>query len=144
MAAADDLVLESPGPGTWERDPVHFPRPVSGYFADTHPPAFGAGTSLMFGHYGLLLERMAIAYPNGFAYNCKVPAADADIPARFGRAEEALATQGLARPAPGVGRGGEARPRSPSTARSRRSTPTRSPTPTSRRTCCAAATTTGR
>lgn len=90
---SDALTFDPPGPGTWERDPVHFPRPVSGYFADTHPPAFGAGTSLMFGHYGLLLERMATSYPHGFAYNCKVPAAEGDIPARFGRAEEALATK---------------------------------------------------
>jgi len=93
MSAADGLVFDAPGPGTWDRDPVHFPRPVSRYFADTHPPAFGEGTSLMFGHYGLLLERMASSYPNGFAYNCKVPAAEADIPARFGRAEEALASK---------------------------------------------------
>lgn len=93
MAAADGLTFAAPGPGTWERDPVHFPRPVSGYFADTHPPAFTAGTTKMFGHYGLLLECLAVGYPNGFAYNCRRPAPEAEIPARFARAEEALATK---------------------------------------------------
>jgi phosphohistidine swiveling domain-containing protein len=93
MAAAqtDDLAFEAPGPGTWERDLVHFPRPVSRYFSDVHPGAFRAGTELMFGHYGLLLHRMESAYPNGFCYNTRVPAPDAEIPDRFARGSEALA-----------------------------------------------------
>lgn len=93
MSAVDGLVFDAPGPGTWERDPVHFPRPVSGYFADTHPPAYVAGTTLMFEYYGALLGGMATSYPNGFAYNCRFPAPEAEIPARFARAEEAFATK---------------------------------------------------
>ena len=90
---SDTLTFDAPGPGTWERDPVHFPRPVSRYFADTHPPAYLVGTTLMFGHYGLLLDHIQTAYPHGFAYNTRVPVAEADVPARFGRAEEALAAK---------------------------------------------------
>lgn len=91
--AADQLVFDAPGPGTWQRDPVHFPRPVSHYWADTHPPAFLAGTSAMMRHYGLLLESLRSAYPHGFAYSCRTPAPESEIPERFARAEEALATK---------------------------------------------------
>ena len=38
--AAMKLRFEPPGPGSWEQDPVHFPRPMSRYFQETHPPAF--------------------------------------------------------------------------------------------------------
>ena len=93
MAASQtgELAFEAPGPGTWERDLVHFPRPVSRYFSDVHPEAFRAGTEQMFGYYGLLLHRMESAYPNGFCYNARVPAPDAEIPDRFARGSEALA-----------------------------------------------------
>jgi pyruvate,water dikinase len=93
MSTDDGLVFEAPGPGTWERDPVHFPRPVSRYWVDTHPDAFAAGTKAMMGYYGLLLDRLETRYPNGFAYNCKVPAAESEIPDRFARAAEALHTK---------------------------------------------------
>ena len=29
--------FDPPGPGTWEQDPVHFPRPLTRYFQETHP-----------------------------------------------------------------------------------------------------------
>ena len=29
-----------PGPGFWERDPVHFPRPLTRYWTETHPEPF--------------------------------------------------------------------------------------------------------
>ena len=47
MAGSDEgseLHFDSPGPGTWELDAVHFPRPVTRYWADTHPEAAGRGT----------------------------------------------------------------------------------------------------
>ena len=31
------LVFEPPGPGSWAQDPVHLPRPVTRYWAETHP-----------------------------------------------------------------------------------------------------------
>ena len=92
MAANEtaDLQFDAPGPGTWERDLVHFPRPASTYWIDTHPAAFRAGTEAMFRHYGLLLHRIEMAYPDGYAYSAKVPVSEEEIPERFARAGEAL------------------------------------------------------
>ena len=36
--ASTELRFDPPGPGSWVLDPVHFPRPVTRYFAETHPP----------------------------------------------------------------------------------------------------------
>jgi pyruvate,water dikinase len=91
MATADtasELRFDPPGPGTWEQDPVHFPRPVTRYFTETHPAAFKKGTNDFARFYGMLIDGLQIGYVNGFAYNQVQPAPDADIPARFQRAEE--------------------------------------------------------
>ena len=40
-----ELRFEAPGPGSWEQDPVHFPRPMTRYFQETHPPSFKRGTN---------------------------------------------------------------------------------------------------
>lgn len=93
MSDAEGLVFEAPGPGTWARDPVHYPRPISHYWMDTHPSAFQAGTAKMMRYYGLLLDRLEMQYPNGFAYMAKYPAPESEIPERFARAGEALATK---------------------------------------------------
>src|SRR5690606_2794311 len=53
-SAATGLAFEPPGPGSWEQDPVHFPRPMTRYFQDMHPPAFRAGTSDFARFYGML------------------------------------------------------------------------------------------
>ena len=48
MIASDsstELHFEPPGPGSWKQDPVHFPRPMTRYFQETHPPAFKRGTN---------------------------------------------------------------------------------------------------
>ena len=41
MAAGGTTALqyEPPGPGSWDLDPVHFPRPVTRYWAEMHPRA---------------------------------------------------------------------------------------------------------
>ena len=84
------LSLDPPGPGSWEQDPVHFPRPLTRYFQDTHPPAFKKGTNDFARFYGLLIDGLQIAYVQGFGYNQVLPAPEADIPQRFERAEQAL------------------------------------------------------
>jgi hypothetical protein len=38
-----ELRFEPPGPGSWELDPVHFPRPATRYWVETHPDAFKRG-----------------------------------------------------------------------------------------------------
>ena len=85
---AAELRFEPPGPGPWEQDPVHFPRPVTRYFMETHPPAFKQGTNDFARYYGMLIDGLQMGYVNGFGYIQIVPAPDAEIPARFQRAEE--------------------------------------------------------
>lgn len=82
-----ELRFEPPGPGFWSQDPVHFPRPLTRYFQETHPAAFKQGTNDFARFYGMLIDGLQIAYINGFAYNQIGPAPESEIPARFQRAE---------------------------------------------------------
>jgi pyruvate,water dikinase len=83
--------FEPAGPGNWNRDPVHFPRPVTDYWAEMHPEPFTKGTNNFARYYGLLIDGLQTSYINGFAYNQVRPAPDDEIPARFARADEVLA-----------------------------------------------------
>jgi rifampicin phosphotransferase len=87
---ASDRGFEAPREGSWQRDRVHFPRPVTRYFAQIHPEAFKRGFQEMTRYYGILLDRLEYAYVNGFAYSSARPVADDEVPARFQRAEEVL------------------------------------------------------
>ena len=86
--AATELRFEPPGPGSWELDPVHFPRPVTRYWAELHPEPFSRGFSEFTRFYGLLLDTMAYSYVNGFAYASMRPVSDDQVPSRFQRAQE--------------------------------------------------------
>src|SRR6266704_5958564 len=88
---ATDLRFEPPGPGSWEQDPVHLPRPLTRYFQETQPPSFKRGTNDFARFYGLLIDGLQIGYVNGFGYNQVLPAPDAEIPQRFARAEQVFA-----------------------------------------------------
>ncbi|HTL55491.1 MAG TPA: PEP-utilizing enzyme [Candidatus Limnocylindrales bacterium] len=87
-STAIELRFEPPGPGSWEQDPVHFPRPMTRYWQETHPPAFKKGTNDFARFYGLLIDGLVTRYVNGFAYRQVVPASEAEIPERFNRAEQ--------------------------------------------------------
>ncbi len=87
----NELHFEPPGPGPWVQDPVHFPRPMTRYFQETHPPAFFKGTNDFARFYGLLIDGLQGAYVNGFGYRQVLPAPEAELPQRFQRAEQALA-----------------------------------------------------
>ena len=89
--ASTRLTFEPPGPGSWEQDPVHFPRPMTRYFQETHPPSFKKGTNDFARFYGLLIDGLQMGYVNGFGYNQVLPAPDAEIPQRFQRAEQVYA-----------------------------------------------------
>src|SRR5436190_9117812 len=88
---ATGLHFEPPGPGSWAQDPVHFPRPITRYFQETHPPASKKGTNDFARFYGLLSDGIQVGYVNGFCYNQVLPAPDAEIPQRFQRAEQVFA-----------------------------------------------------
>jgi rifampicin phosphotransferase len=83
-----DLHFEPPGPGPWHLDAVHFPRPVTRYFAETHPEPFSRGFREFTRFYGMLIAGRQYVYVNGFAYSNTLPLAEEEIPARLGRAEE--------------------------------------------------------
>ena len=87
-AATSEFTFEPPGPGTWGLDAVHFPRPVTRYWAEMHPEPMSRGTSEFTRYYGMLLDRMQFAYINGFAYSTRIPIADEEFPARAARAHE--------------------------------------------------------
>ncbi len=82
------LHFEPPGPGSWSLDPVHFPRPVTRYWAEMHPEPFRRGTHEFLAYYGNLIESLESQYVNGFAYGTRHPAPEDEIPQRFARAEE--------------------------------------------------------
>jgi len=87
-AKTNVLHFEVPGPGFWEYDPVHFPRPVTRYWCELHPAPFRRGTSEFARLYGMPIEALEMAYVNGFAYRFARPAAEEELPRRFQRAEE--------------------------------------------------------
>src|SRR4051812_19172180 len=92
-ATSTKLPLEPPGPGSWEQDPVHFPRPMTRYFQETHPPAFEKGTSEFARLYGMLTGGLRMRYVEGFGYRQVLPAPEAEIPERLQRTEQVLARQ---------------------------------------------------
>ena len=87
----DDQRFEPPGPGSWAQDPVHFPRPMTRYFQETHPPPFKRGTNDFACYYGLLIDGLQMGYVKGFGYRQVLPAPEAEIPERFRRAEQVFA-----------------------------------------------------
>jgi rifampicin phosphotransferase len=88
---ATEVRFDPPGPGFWELDPVHFPRPVTRYWTEMHPAAFARGTSEFARFYGMLIDGLKMAYVNGFAYKQVRPVEEGDVPQRFQRAEEVFA-----------------------------------------------------
>jgi rifampicin phosphotransferase len=85
-----ELRFETPGPGSWKLDAVHFPRPVTRYWAETHPTPFKKGFGDFTRFYGMLIDTLDTAYPNGFSYTSMRPAAPEEIPARIQRAQEVI------------------------------------------------------
>ena len=87
-AKVTELRFEPPGPGSWELDAVHFPRPSTRYWIEVHPQAFRRGVQDFTRFYGILLDTLEYQYINGFAYRVAQPVAEGDIPQRHERAEE--------------------------------------------------------
>ena len=85
-----ELRFDPPGPGFWELDPVHFPRPATRYWSEMHPAAFKRGTSEFARSFGMLIGGLEMAYLNGFGYKQVSPVPEAEIPARLQRADEVV------------------------------------------------------
>jgi pyruvate,water dikinase len=88
------LTVIPPGPGPWELDPVHFPRPVTGYWAEMHPEPFSLGFGDFMAFYGIPLQTRLTSYPSGFCYSQMVPVAPEEFPVRLARAAEVFETKG--------------------------------------------------
>jgi phosphohistidine swiveling domain-containing protein len=88
VESATELQFEPPGPGPWQLDAVHFPRPVTRYWTEMHPAPFKRGFSEFARYYGMLFDGLATQYVNGFAYNQPQPVPDEEVPQRFQRAQE--------------------------------------------------------
>ncbi|MGH2852112.1 MAG: PEP-utilizing enzyme [Solirubrobacteraceae bacterium] len=93
VQAASALRFEAPGPGSWELEAVHFPRPVTRYWTETHPDAVTSGVREFTSFYGMLIDTLEYAYVNGFAYFTVRPVEPSEAPARFQRAEELFANK---------------------------------------------------
>ena len=85
-----ELRFEPPSPGYWERDAVHFPRPMTRYWQEVHPAAFARGTGDFARFYGMLIDSLRSAYVHGFGYRSMVPVSEDEVPARFQRASEVM------------------------------------------------------
>jgi phosphohistidine swiveling domain-containing protein len=62
-----------PGPGSWELDPVHFPRPITREVEATIGEPFSRGFALGTAIYGLTLDRFEAAPQHGIWYHRAVP-----------------------------------------------------------------------
>lgn len=88
VETAGQLRFDPPGPGSWSLDAVHFPRPVTRYWAEMHPEPFVRGFREFTRYYGMLIDTLEYRYVNGFVYSRIVPVAESEAPVRFQRAEE--------------------------------------------------------
>ena len=85
---ATELRFDPPGPGSWKLDAVHFPRPVTRYWVETHPEPFRRGFGDFTRFYGMLIDSLDTAYPQGFSYTMMRPVSPEEVPSRIARAEE--------------------------------------------------------
>ncbi len=84
---------QAPGPGTWEQDSTHFPRPVTQYFLGVFAEPFMKGFKEGSGRYGLLFSHLEPALVNGFLYYRATdvdPDDGEEVERRFKAAGEAL------------------------------------------------------
>ena len=87
------LTYEAPGPGTWEQDSTHFPRPATQYVFDVFREPFQRGFKEGSARYGLLFSHLEPALVNGFLYynaNEVDPEDGSEVERRFKAATEAL------------------------------------------------------
>jgi rifampicin phosphotransferase len=78
--------FEPPGPGSWDLDALHFPRPVTAYWAEMHPEPFSLGYGDMMAFYGAPFQTRLTAYVSGFCYGQMQPLPPESFPERVQRA----------------------------------------------------------
>ena len=88
-----DLEFKAPGPGSWQLDATHWPRPVTRLFASLYRAPFARGFTESMRRYGLVVLCPEIRFVNGFAYSCVRPAPEHELPERFANAAGAFETK---------------------------------------------------
>lgn len=73
MSITKERKFESPGPGSWLLDYVHWTRPVTCFLAEVFPEQFVRGFGESLRRYGLLLDYIDLQFVNGFPYACPRP-----------------------------------------------------------------------
>ncbi|HVM14634.1 MAG TPA: PEP-utilizing enzyme [Egibacteraceae bacterium] len=75
MASVTDqsALFEPPGPGLWSLDTVHFPRPATHFTMELFPQPARRGFVEATARYGLLLDHIAWAFVQRWAYLCPRP-----------------------------------------------------------------------
>lgn len=74
-----ELTFEQPGPGTWELDAEHYPRPASRYKQELLNQAMDAGVTAGASRYGVLVDRKTKII-NGYPYATQKPVEGATTP----------------------------------------------------------------
>ncbi len=86
--SVNELVFEPPGPGSWNLDATHFPRPATRYWSEMHPEPLKRGFRDFASYYGMMIDGLEYGYVNGFAYSSMRPAPPEQIPQRIQRAQD--------------------------------------------------------
>ena len=73
MSFTTERKFESPGPGSWLLDYVHWTRPATRFLAEIFPEQFVRGFRESLRRYGLLLDYIDFQFVNGFPYACPRP-----------------------------------------------------------------------
>jgi rifampicin phosphotransferase len=68
MATNEQISWTAPGPGPWEIEGAHFPRPIPYFGRDTFRSSFTKGFAAGTARYGLLLSHFEAEFVNGFWY----------------------------------------------------------------------------
>lgn len=85
-----DLEFDPPGPGSWQLDATHWPRPVTRLMAEVYVAPFARGFSESLRRYGLPILGPEVRFVNGFAYSTVQPAVEGELPERFDNAARAF------------------------------------------------------
>jgi pyruvate,water dikinase len=92
----EGLEFEPPGPGSWEPDLTHYPRPVARFITEpaaTFEDPFERGFIESLRRYGSAVLYPEHRFVNGFSYMCVRPAPEEELPQRFENAERAFETK---------------------------------------------------
>ena len=87
------LAFDAPGPGSWDIDTVHVPRPWSRFQCEVHSANLPLGFRDCARRYGWLMDTLRFESVHGFIYSSPMPPPKEEMPARFAAAAHALETK---------------------------------------------------